>query len=377
MFCLPGIRPDLVQLGTTAMTQSLTDDRINWVDYAKGICIVLVVMMHTTLGVEKAAGMESWLHPFITWAKPFRMPDFFLISGLFLASRIDRPWREYFDSKVLHFAYFYVLWMTIQAVTKSYGLYQAGGINNVLRDYALGFVEPFGTLWFIYILAVFFTVVKLARHVHPLLAFAIGAALEIAPIETGHLLIDEFASRFVYFFAGYWLARYVFNFAAVINTLSVPAIFSGLIIWGFGNTYMVSHDFAQMPGVSLPLGFMGAGAVISAGVLLSKLDFAKPLRYAGENSIVIYLAFFLFMAFTRTLLLRYNVIADLGYISLLTTVAGVIGPILLFWATQNTKLSLLFRRPSWARLETRPPRWHNTGYVAYKQPKARRPSLSR
>jgi uncharacterized membrane protein YcfT len=377
MFCLPGIRPDLAQLGTTAMTQSLTDDRINWVDYAKGICIVLVVMMHTTLGVEKAAGMESWLHPFITWAKPFRMPDFFLISGLFLASRIDRPWREYFDSKVLHFAYFYVLWMTIQAVTKSYGLYQAGGITNVLQDYALGFIEPFGTLWFIYILAIFFIVVKLVRHVPPLLIFAIGAALEIAPIETGHLLIDEFASRFVYFFAGYWLARYVFNFAAGINTLSVPAIFSGLIIWGFGNTYMVGHGFAPMPGISLPLGFIGAGAVISAGVFLSKLDFAKPLRYAGENSIVIYLAFFLFMAFTRTLLLRTNVIADLGVVSLLTTVVGVIGPILLFWATQNTKLSLLFRRPPWARLETRSPRWHTTGYVAYKQPKARRPSLSR
>ena len=38
------------------------------------ITIVLVVMMHSTLGVEKAAGAESWLHPFIDWARPFRMP---------------------------------------------------------------------------------------------------------------------------------------------------------------------------------------------------------------------------------------------------------------------------------------------------------------
>ena len=60
------------------------------------------------------------------------MPDFFLISGLFLASRIDRPWRDYLDSKVLHFAYFYVLWMTIQAVTKGYGIYQAEGASGVL-----------------------------------------------------------------------------------------------------------------------------------------------------------------------------------------------------------------------------------------------------
>ena len=26
--------------------------RVDWVDYAKGICIVMVVMMHSTLGVE-------------------------------------------------------------------------------------------------------------------------------------------------------------------------------------------------------------------------------------------------------------------------------------------------------------------------------------
>ena len=48
------------------------------------------------------------------FAKPFRMPDFFLISGLFLAVVIDRDWRTYLDRKVVHFAYFYVLWVTIQ-----------------------------------------------------------------------------------------------------------------------------------------------------------------------------------------------------------------------------------------------------------------------
>ena len=80
--------------------------RIDWVDYAKGICIVLVVMMHSTLGVEAARGREGWLHDVVEFAKPFRMPDFFLISGLFLARVIDRDWRTYLDRKVVHFALF-------------------------------------------------------------------------------------------------------------------------------------------------------------------------------------------------------------------------------------------------------------------------------
>ena len=106
---------------------SAAKSRVDWVDYAKGICIILVVLMHSTLGVEKSAGQLTWLNGFIEWARPFRMPDFFLISGLFLAQRIDRPWREYLDSKVLHFAYFYLLWMTILFFAKSGALTGALG----------------------------------------------------------------------------------------------------------------------------------------------------------------------------------------------------------------------------------------------------------
>src|SRR6202012_2417238 len=85
--------------------------RVDWVDYAKGICIVMVVMMHSVLGVELAAGQTGFMHLVVMFAKPFRMPDFFLISGLFLPVVIDRDWRTYLDRKVVHFAYFYVLWV--------------------------------------------------------------------------------------------------------------------------------------------------------------------------------------------------------------------------------------------------------------------------
>ena len=46
---------------------------------------------------------------------------------------------------------------------------------------------------------------------------------------------------------------------------------------------------------------------------------------AASNSIVIYLAFFLPMAATRTVLLKTGIITDLGTISLIVTAAGVIG----------------------------------------------------
>src|SRR2546430_14697953 len=143
---------------TPARPAPAAGGRIYWVDYAKGICIVMVVMMHSVLGVELAAGQTDFMHPLVAFAKPFRMPDFFLISGLFLAVVIDRDWRTYLDRKVVHFAYFYVLWVTIQFGFKAPSFAAESGWSHVgLRDLE-SFVAPFGTLWFIYLLPGFFVV---------------------------------------------------------------------------------------------------------------------------------------------------------------------------------------------------------------------------
>jgi uncharacterized membrane protein YcfT len=79
----------------------------------------------------------------------------------------------------------------------------------------------------------------------------------------------------------------------------------------------------------------------------------EPLRYCGENSIVIYLAFFLGMAASRIVLLKTGAITDIGTCSLIVTTAGVVGALLLFWLVRNTPFRFLFVRPDWARIERR------------------------
>ena len=103
------------------------------------------------------------MHAVVAFAKPFRMPDFFLISGLFLAQVIDRDWRTYLDRKVVHFVYFYLLWTAIQFAFKApVFAHEHGGWarSGLYVDVVL---EPFGTLWFIYLLPIFFVVTKLAH----------------------------------------------------------------------------------------------------------------------------------------------------------------------------------------------------------------------
>lgn len=216
--------------------------------------------------------------------------------------------------------------------------------------YLSSFIEPFGTLWFIYLLPIFFVLTKLGHDakIPPLLIWALAGVLEMLKIHTGWLVVDEFAARFVYFYSGYIFARYIFSAAEwAEKNLFFSALYLG--VWAVANGALVYFGFAKLPVVSMALGYAGCGAIICAALFLSKLRLGAALRYCGENSIVIYLAFFLPMAVSRIVLLKLGIITDIGTISLIVTLAGVITPIILFWAVRNTPLAFLFKRPAWAQ----------------------------
>ena len=333
--------------GTSAVTEPSAPSvagRIDWVDYAKGICIVMVVMMHSVLGLEAAAGQTGFMHLLVAFAKPFRMPDFFLISGLFLSAVIDRDWRTFLDRKVVHFAYFYVLWVTIQFGFKAPSFAAETSWAHAGLMYLESFIEPFGTLWFIYLLPVFFVVAKATRKMPPLAIWGVAALLEMAHIATGWTVIDEFCARFVYFCSGYLFAGYVFALSDRARARPALAL-GGLALWALINSGLVVSGFSEWPLISLMLGLAGAGAIVTLGTLLARAHWLNWLRYCGEHSIVIYLAFFLPMAATRTLMLRTGLIPDIGTISLVVTVVGVVGALALWRVALAVGANFLFERP--------------------------------
>jgi uncharacterized membrane protein YcfT len=349
--------------GSGSLGFSIMNERVDWIDVAKGICITMVVMMHSTLGVQNAADAQGWMGYAVEYARPFRMPDFFLLAGLFLASRINAPWRLYLDRKVLHFVYFYVLWLTIQFAFKAPDFAAELGWGGTLSAYLHAFVDPWGTLWFIYHLALFFLAARLLKIVPWPLVWLAAAALEIAPIHTGSVLIDEFAGRFVYFYSGYIFASYVFRFAAEVRAERATAL-TGLALWAVANGLLVFNGYGDLPFVSLAMGFAGALAIVAAATLLAPAVASRPLRWLGEHSIVVYLAFFLPMAISRTLLLNTGIITDIGTISVLVTLSGILGSVIIYFFAQWSGFGrFLFERPAWARIDG-PYRARKEGLVA-------------
>lgn len=337
--------------------------RVAWIDTAKGICIIFVVMMHTVRGVEAACGSIGLMHNVVSFAAPFRMPDFFLISGLFLSRVLVRDWRSFADKRILHFVYFYALWLTIQFAFRAPGIAMESGGLSVLQQYLGAWIHPWGTLWFIYMLPVFAIAAKLAwmARLPHWLVLAVAAVLQAAPIHTEIVLIDSFAERFVFFYAGYALAPKIFQFAGWIGQrpltgliiLAGWAVINGFLVFNGGYEAapsLVTPGYAALPGVSLVLGFLGAVAIASSAALLARWKVLGFLSYLGANSIVVYLAFFLPMAAGRSVLLKLG-LTSVDTIAIIVNVVAVVTPLILLWLTQWTgRGTFLFTRPAWAHL---------------------------
>jgi len=348
-------------------------NRLDWVDTAKGLSIILVVMMHSAYGVGDDTGHIGYLNYIIGWATPFRMPEFFLISGLFLSQVIARPWRPYSDRRIVHYFYFYGLWAVLQILFKV-GL-GTGDFGSALSGVALAIVEPYGVLWFIYMLAVYSLAAKLLHtlKIPHWAALAGGAALQIAPVATGIYTLDHFAEYFVYFYAGYALAPQVFKIVAwsqrhvaiSIGALLAYGLINGLLVFG-GDWELfprgLQMGYASLPGLHLLLAVAGSLAVCITAALLVMLPIMNWLRWLGAHSIVVYLSFSIPMAASRVLLLKLNVIENASIVGTIVFLTALLSPLVLYWLIQVTGLGkFLFERPAWAHLPGTP---GSRGYAA-------------
>lgn len=339
-----------------------TSERMPWVDTAKGLSIILVVMMYSAYNTGEYTGTVGFLHYVIGFTTPFRMPEFFLISGLFLAKVISRPWLSYADRRIVHYAYFYVLWAAIMIGLKV-GLY-GHDLSGMLRDAALAIVEPYGVLWFIYMLAIFGLVAKLIWQtgIPHLVAITFAVALQLANISTASTIANEFAAYFVFFYAGYALGPLIFrlvDWAQHHSGLSIAA----LLVWALGNGLLVfSSGFsvqptatemglAAVPPLRLALAVMGGLAICVIAGLLVRFPLMDWLRWLGEHSLVIYVSFTLPMSIFRGIALNSGLITETGALSFAVLLVSLASPALLYAVVKRTRVgTFLFERPNWARI---------------------------
>jgi uncharacterized membrane protein YcfT len=262
----------------------------------------------------------------------------------------------------VHYLYFYAVWVAIDHILKI-GI--AGrDLPGMLSAMAFAIVQPYGVLWFIYMLAVFSLVAKLAwqAKLPHWLMIVLAAVLQMAHIGSPIYAVTQFAAYFFFFYLGYAASRHVFRI--VEAALRSPALaWAGIALWAAAEAFLVfwpnGHPaamemrmgLAAFPPLHLALAVAGAVALCVLGCLLMRLPYTGWLRWLGEHSLVIYVAFTLPMSAARIIAMKSGLIAGVSELSILVLVMAVAAPVVLYLLIKRFKIGeFLFERPAWAHI---------------------------
>lgn len=273
--------------------------RANWIDYGKGIGIVVMVYTHLLSSAYHAgirvpadffAFSDSLSHGFL-------MATFLFFSGLFVESSFrKRGIKTYVVDKFLRIYYPYLVWSIIQ-VSVEIAFSSRTQQGATLPDLFAIIYRPWGQFWFLYALlemnlayAVFS---YFGKYTIPLM-FIISTILFFNPIFISEFAMFGFGIHFLFFVTGIVFGR----LPALTKKIEVP-------LWGallplatlLGSGYIIFEKMIapmRLEGTPYPLYFLflsilGIITFFFLSHYLAAKNIAPFLQTLGNYSIQIFL----------------------------------------------------------------------------------------
>jgi fucose 4-O-acetylase-like acetyltransferase len=326
------------------------ESRIEWIDTAKGLGIILVVVGHVLRGLTTAqvmgpGGAARFLDG---WIYSFHMPLFFFLSGLFLfQSATKSSLRVFILGKLRLIAYPYVIWSIITVLLKA----ELGTIPNTprgLSDLLLIPFSPIEQFWFLYVLLVlvvtFGTI--FAFGYKPWLAIAI--ALMIYPTvfaETpGWSVLYMLRTYAIFVAIGAFVGTtYLRQFSTASSVLLCLAAMIGLI-------FPVVDIATSQQTNNLLCALSGIIGISALSLLLCRTKFASFLSFIGALSLEIFVGHTMASGGARTVLEWLQVRSPEIHI-VVGIAAGIFLPIVLWRVCELSgfRFGFTFPKPPVAR----------------------------
>lgn len=323
----------------------INENKILWVNRAKGIGILLVVLGHVLRGLNNAGIFVGSIFNNIDYAiYTFHMPLFFFLSGIFfLKSLKKRRLKSFLKDKINILLYLYILWSIIQFVIQlGLNKYTNGSVN--VEDFIKIFYHPIGQMWFLYVLLMIFIVnafiFSLLSEKYSLLILIslciLGVGLRIFSGESYHV-INKFSSNFLFFQLGIFWS--VFNLKNKIK----PSYIGVLLLFIIAVFYLTIKNNLDNNLLDYDQQIAPAILGLTLTCLIAMVLKLNILNKLGELSLQIYLAHILFASGTRIILHKFFDITDLGFHIILGVFFGVFGPLVLVKLNKKfTRFNFLF-----------------------------------
>ncbi|WP_438765386.1 acyltransferase family protein [Kushneria sp. TE3] len=280
--------------------------RIEWIDAAKGACILAVILYHFNIfiyqGVHEGHAIATVWNIGISALKPLRMPLFFLISGYLASTGITRrSWGRIRTKKIASLLWVYVLWSVIYWAAVSHLLpanpwhdssFDAGLTLPLLLERML---TANISLWYLYALVLYFVLAKALRSA--VLAIGLGALANIAMyfvIDPENWGMRSLIGYFVFFALGAYAKDIITTHYSAFN-LKRFVVTTALTLGGLATASRFSALTA--PGVEMLLGLVMVSTVIDLFALACRHINMEYLCMIGRQTLPIYVMHRLMLRF--------------------------------------------------------------------------------
>jgi fucose 4-O-acetylase-like acetyltransferase len=325
--------------------------RLDWIDAARGIGIVLVVYAHAIRGVEAAdmyRGPALVAQDSIIYA--FHMPLFFFVSGLFAGRRPGDTTTAFLKSRLVSLVWPYLLWSVVQGLLNiAVGTAAGPMVNRSTRwDELLSILwMPIAHFWFLYALLLCQLLLLLPRRLFFLVA--IGALL-FGGLFRGNIAANALGDL-PYFAAGVWLTAQRATQLSAVPGRTAPAgtaawiVFAALVIAGG-----IHHGLQSGRTLHIAAAFAGTiGTLCVARLVVERMPLLARL---GAASMPIYLLHVMFSAGARIGIAALHLQVPGPVLLALITLVGIIGPLIVCAVAERLGWSALL---GFGRARRRPP----------------------
>ncbi|MDM9628917.1 acyltransferase family protein [Rhizobium sp. S152] len=304
--------------------------RIEWLDIAKGMSIILVVIYHTLLYHDFHAIAPDLYTRFSAVMTPIRMPLFFTVSGFLAASAMRAPWGDFLRRKIWLLVYLFAIWSTARWLFFRYVQTNVLVPTEGSDPYQLiqMWWAPNTGIWFIWALAIFMVATKALQATPHALTIAAAAIVSILTFGD-RLPIDLFTHRnvlqyFVFFLFGCWYGKSVVNGITerpVLTALGGFLIFAALYVLRWRLQAVDKGSWALVSSIA------GLAWLCGTAVLMSRWQAVRSaFAYFGRNTLPVYVTHVMIVSLlVATIAALIGTGTTLGYLTAPVVVTVAIG----------------------------------------------------
>ncbi|MBC8293580.1 MAG: acyltransferase [Proteobacteria bacterium] len=330
-------------------TENNNSTRLGWVDYARGVAILLVVNVHCAAGIQGStlAMPEPFGSLYYAGMLGFAMALFFFLSGVIASGATERSPGAHLRGKWWGVVYPYLLWSTVLVVLRSAMNDQ---VNNPMELDRLATIawDPVQQMWFLYALLFCFAAYAVLRCLPWWLHLGVALAMNMGQSTLDAGVLNECLAHYLFFCLGSLSAVWLKRAAGTVRMGDAVGL---LLVYGVAVTHyafsiVVPDMWGAHPVVAtmprwIHVALLGIAAAVAVCAVAARGRTAPWLATLGRYSLAIYMTHLFATAGTRIVMQQVLGVDSVAMHVLAGTMAGIVFPLTICFLSRSLGVGLL------------------------------------